>query len=124
MAHVRGATRCKRDFHHIEPESDRRMLQRAEVSRRGATEHRFFTGINGMETRDQRGGSTGLHLHENQHFAITRDQINLLAQIPRIAPVPRNDGKRLFTLQKLRRCSLTPGPGILFGCGRQPQELF
>ena len=124
MSHVRGATRCKNDLHNIEPEGDWRMLQRAEVSGRGATEHRFFTGIHRMEPRDQRGRSTGLYLHENQHFAITRDQINLLAQIPRIAPVPRNDGKRLFTLQKLRRCSLTPGPGILFGCGRQPQELF
>ena len=118
MSHVRGTTGCKRDFHHIEPESDGRMLQRAQVSGRGATEHRFFTGIHGVEPRDQSGGGTGLHLHENQHFAITRDQIDLLTQIPRVAPVPSNDGKRLFALQKLRRCGLAPGPGILFGYGR------
>ena len=81
-----------------------------------------FPIIDRMITGYQRIGIARLHLDKDQHAPVTRHEVDLLAPIPRAAPIPRHDRKRAFAPQPSRGEFLAPRPDIA-GVAKREQGL-
>ena len=98
-----GHCSSEHNFNYIQPKSARFNCQTLQISAGRSAQNLSFGAIDGVKPRDARTAVPGLNLHEDQNFAVLRDQVDFLPAVLRISPVAGNDGEAFLAPQKFGR---------------------
>jgi len=74
--------------------------QMPDVGRRHAAKDALLVTVHGKLSRDAVTAAARLHLHEAEHVALPRDQVEIAAKLAR-APAPRDDGKAVASKKEV-----------------------
>lgn len=108
-------------LHDIEPKGAWFFAQLRQIGLDRASQDAFLALIDGMIAGHQGVGGASLYLDENEHIAIAADEIDFLAPIMRIAPVPRHDRELALPSQPIGRELLAVLARIAFTSRRKPR---